>query len=246
VNRSGGYAFQDFHYGVPFSAWNMDANPPARLSVGYLENNDSTGRLDGKYWPPLISEPGVDNAATREWFFINDAPYSDSTALPGLMVDLLNTQTPLMWFGIPCRSKPSFISGDQLEIFASHLNLPGNTFTFTTIAPITGDPVIARLDVTKINVFPNPCFGYDPADPTRLNRAVTFTHLPTRATIRIYTLAGYLVRSLLKDDASQFAQWDLMNDSGWLVGTGIYVIYIEMPDLGSTKTLKLGVIAAAQ
>jgi hypothetical protein len=50
------------------------------------------------------------------------------------------------------------------------------------------------------------------------------------------------VRTLEKDHPSQFAIWDLTNEHGWLVSSGIYICYVEMPDVGEIKILKLAVI----
>ncbi len=44
----------------------------------------------------------------------------------------------------------------------------------------------------------------------------------------------------------QFDTWNLQNDSGYPVASGIYVVYIDMPDLGTTKILKLAVIQEQQ
>jgi len=108
------------------------------------------------------------------------------------------------------------------------------------------DPAIARADVTRINVFPNPYQSFDRGDPTRFTQVVTFTHLPPRAIVRIYTLAGIMVKSILKDDPGQFLAWDMKNESGRPVAAGMYLVHIQMTDLGSTKTLKLGILAEKQ
>jgi len=246
-NKSGGYAYQDYNYSIPFSAWNMDVKPPVRLAVGHLENNAPGGFVDGKWWPPYILMPGADNAGTqREFWFIFDAPYTDPAPIPALTVDILNNATPMMWFGMPDMRQNSYSGGDEFMIIASHANAPADTFKFTPKAPTLGDPGIARVDVTKINVFPNPYHSFDIGDPGRLTQVVTFTHLPQRAIIRIYTLAGVMVKSIQKDDPGQFLAWDLKNESGRPVASGMYLVYIQMPDLGSTKTLKLGILAEKQ
>jgi len=54
------------------------------------------------------------------------------------------------------------------------------------------------------------------------------------------------VRTLTKNDPSQFAKWDLNNEALLPVGAGMYIIYINMPDVRQTKTLKLGVIPETQ
>ncbi len=119
-----------------------------------------------------------------------------------------------------------------------------DVFSFT--APTTAQSTnAAKADVTKLNVFPNPYIGFNPQERDKYNRFVTFSHLPTTATIRIFSLAGVLVRTLSKNTASQFLQWDLKNESGFPVAAGMYIVYVDMGALG-TKTLKLGVIPEQQ
>ncbi len=44
-----------------------------------------------------------------------------------------------------------------------------------------------------------------------------------------------------KLDASQFLRWDLRNERGLTVASGIYIAHIDMSDLGA-KVLKLAII----
>jgi hypothetical protein len=50
------------------------------------------------------------------------------------------------------------------------------------------------------------------------------------------------VRRIDKDDPSQFLRWDLANTSNFPVASGIYVVHVDMPDLGTTKILKVAII----
>ncbi|MBU1099829.1 MAG: T9SS type A sorting domain-containing protein [Bacteroidetes bacterium] len=100
----------------------------------------------------------------------------------------------------------------------------------------------AGADIEKINVFPNPYYGANPNELTRYQRYVTFSHLPEQATIKIFNLAGQLVKTIYKTELGQFQRWDLMNEFNILVPGGIYIAYIEMPTLGETKILKLAII----
>jgi len=61
------------------------------------------------------------------------------------------------------------------------------------------------------------------------------------ATIRIYNLAGVLVKTIYKNDNTQFATWNLRNESDLPVASGIYVIYVDMGNLG-TKILKFAMV----
>jgi len=119
-------------------------------------------------------------------------------------------------------------------------------FTTMGLAPTVGDRSIALAQLDQINVYPNPYFGYNPRETNKYQRFVTFIHLPERATIRIFNLAGVLVRTLVKDQTGQFYRWDLLNEQRYRVGAGIYIVHIEIPDLGRSKVLKLAVMPEIQ
>ncbi len=110
----------------------------------------------------------------------------------------------------------------------------------------TYDKEAAKADVDKINVFPNPYYGVNPQEINKYQRFVTFNHLPKKATIRIFNLAGQLVRTINKNTNSQFERWDLNNQDGLPVASGVYIVYVDMPDLGKTKILKSAVIQEQQ
>lgn len=141
-------------------------------------------------------------------------------------------------------NKPS--GTDQMFIYPNHVFGATDQFAFTT--PSVGyDLNKAKDDVELINVFPNPYYGVNPQELTKYNRWVTFSHLPAKATIRIFNLAGQLVRTITKDDASaQFQRWDLQNENNLPVGSGLYIVHIDMPDLGKTKILKVAIIQEKQ
>jgi hypothetical protein len=136
--------------------------------------------------------------------------------------------------------------GTVFRITSTKPNTPNDAFTI--VAPATTQSTdLAKDDVKAINVFPNPYIGFNPQEINKYARFVTFNHLPAKANIRIFNLAGVLIRTIVKDDArTQFAQWDLNNEAGFPVAAGMYVAYIDMPDLGVTKTLKLGIIPEQQ
>jgi len=50
------------------------------------------------------------------------------------------------------------------------------------------------------------------------------------------------VRTLEKDDDTQFYLWDLQNEHRLQAPSGLYIIYIEMPDLQKVKVLKLAIV----
>lgn len=251
INKTGGYAFQAFEKNVPLSAWNID-NPaqPKRLTVAFLENNAVNGLVDGKYWPPDYSK--YDNTAgsgPREWLFIIDTPYSE-TQDPVIASELIGSDARVMYYITWARRgavpfSPNNSGDDEFEIDGNKAITKTDVFTFTAPSVIN-DVNLAKDEVEKINVFPNPYYGANPREVNKYQRFVTFSHLPQKATLRVFNLAGQLVRVLQKDSPSQFTTWDLVNDSSFPVASGLYIVHIDMPDLGKTKILKLAVIQEQQ
>jgi len=123
-------------------------------------------------------------------------------------------------------------------------------FSFKTIAKgqLTEDQQKALFD--KVNVFPNPLFGYNPATSYDPNNSpdepfVTFSNLPDEVTVKIFTLGGTLVRTLNTSDksspSSTFLRWNLKNEDGLRVASGLYIAIVSSPKFGD-KILKFSVI----
>jgi hypothetical protein len=51
--------------------------------------------------------------------------------------------------------------------------------------------------------------------------------LPPRLTLRLYTFTGRLVRTLEKDNTATTMAWDLHNDTGISVASGVYLYVIH-------------------
>jgi hypothetical protein len=136
--------------------------------------------------------------------------------------------------------------GDIVTIYyANPFQVGVDTYRFKTTGATYSDNLAAD-DVEKINVFPNPYYGVNPQEINKYERFVTINHLPDFATIRIFNLAGQLVRTIEKTAPGQFERWDLLTDSGLPVASGLYIIYVDMPELGRTKILKAAVIQEQQ
>jgi len=140
-----------------------------------------------------------------------------------------------------------WVQGDVVHfLYDNPLQLSVDEFTFSTTAPTLGNLDLAKELVKKINVFPNPYYAYNSLSTDQYDIYVTFTHLPTKATVRIFNLAGTLVRTLDKNSTSQFLQWDLKNEANLPVGSGMYIAHIDLPDLKKEKVLKFMVIQDRQ
>ena len=90
-----------------------------------------------------------------------------------------------------------------------------------------------RVDALKlINVVPNPYYAFSEYERTRLDTRVKITNLPQICTIRIYTVNGKLVRTFKKDSEVTSIDWDLNNNKAIPVAGGVYLIHVEVPEVG--------------
>jgi hypothetical protein len=135
-------------------------------------------------------------------------------------------------------------TGNVIRILSTKPSSSADVFTYSTAGKgVTQSTDLAKTDINMINVFPNPYFGAQSLERDPINRFVTFSHLPLneKTTIRIFTLAGALVRTINHTPGSTLERWDLRNSSGIPVASAMYLVHIEMEGLG-TKILKLAVI----
>jgi len=104
--------------------------------------------------------------------------------------------------------------------------------------------VAGPVEHFDVYAVPNPFVYGDPMrsfgleDPYRIE----FRNLPERATIRIYTIAGDLIRTLDHgpDDRGNLSgtiAWDQKSDSGLLVAPGLYVFHVQSETEGVAGAL---------
>ncbi|MBX2992946.1 MAG: T9SS type A sorting domain-containing protein [Bacteroidetes bacterium] len=232
VNPSAGYAYQDYKKGVPFSAWDIDANPPRRLAVGFHENNVSAGLVDGLYWPPPANTV-VGNNQVREFFFIFGRDYTGDTPDPALMVDALNNSLPVMWWGTVTRAdNTNFFTGDEFLILARKVMTSADTWTFnpTIVLGIDGDS--RPEEFALFQNYPNP---FNPTTTIRYQLPV-----PSLVTIKIYNILGQEISTLVEEvrtHGTHTAMWNGTNRAGNNVATGVYFYRMEAkPTSGKAGT----------
>jgi len=120
-----------------------------------------------------------------------------------------------------------------------------DVFSVVAEAPNTKNYAAAKTNLEEISVFPNPFLGTALYSGYLEQNAVRFTNLPVQVTIRIFSLAGVFVRRLEKNDDNPYLDWDLRNNGGQLVGSGVYIAHLEMPNIGE-KVMKLAIIQENQ
>lgn len=84
----------------------------------------------------------------------------------------------------------------------------------------------------KVHTVPDPYLGSSAYDLSPLRRVLQFVNLPPRATIRIYSLSGHLVRQLDHDDPTGGGRygWDLRDQQNFHVSSGVYFFHVIDPD----------------
>ncbi|MCB0282447.1 MAG: T9SS type A sorting domain-containing protein [Calditrichae bacterium] len=121
----------------------------------------------------------------------------------------------------------------------------GNAWEVVATAANKSDFTSAKNKLDEISVFPNPYFGANPLERDKYQKFVRFTNLPSKVTVRIFSLAGVFVNKLEKDDQSQWLDWNLLNIDNLPVASGIYIAHLDMPSIG-TKVMKIAIVQEKQ
>lgn len=255
---------------VPFTAWVVDENLGLeyQLAVGFIEAATSVGGNPDGIW-----DPGTDVGETKEVIVIFDSEYdpngaqivytgdsngwADLKGYDGSGSDDQKKMAESPYFNalyvvsLQRADENSFYSaGEVLSVpVGQYPYTPDDTFAFETPAQGKLSEVQKQDIFSKVNVFPNPLFAYNPATSYANDNPdepfVTFSHLPTEVTIKIYSLSGLMVRELTTMDksspTSSFLRWDLENQDGLRVASGMYIAIVSSPGYGE-KVLKFAVI----
>lgn len=125
-------------------------------------------------------------------------------------------ETNQRWVVIPSKSN---VAEKKVVGTVRHLS------QFALVQPLPAD------DLSNVRAFPNP---FNPA-----SGRLTIDNLTSSAAIKIYTVAGELVRSVDYTTANGRAFWRGDNDNGSIVASGVYIALIKSP--AGTRKLKIAV-----
>ena len=218
-----------FRVAVPFEVWDMeDPNGPRQIDIDIYDRIQSFNSGDTVY---------VFNPYNRMYTHFMMADYQED----GLYEDgPTGTPTDFLTWNIVWW-EAQFNQGDVVRFNYANPIQPGvDEFVFSTMASET----VASNDVSEVSVYPNPYYGTHELESSRAEKYVSFNHLPVEAKIDIYSLGGVFVKSIEKNDASQFAQWDLKNQYGYPVASGMYIARVKSG--GEEKILKIALVQETQ
>jgi hypothetical protein len=222
---------------VPFEVWRIPANPaesPERLVIKIFDRNQDTTwnaqsglyesiytfRYTGGYPSELAPVANATTGGTVQGNYrLGNFAIQGDVPAPGTVIRL-STWKPLT----------------ENDVFSSIIEGP----RFNSIE-------LAKENIDEISVFPNPYLGASALERDKYQRFMRFTNLPGNISIRIFSLSGVFIRKLEKinDNSSQYLDWDLRNKDGLPVASGVYLAYLDIPNVGS-RVMKLAVIMETQ
>lgn len=116
-------------------------------------------------------------------------------------------------------------------------NHPLYLFSLKDVAPTVNDMPTAQEALNLIRAVPNPYYGYSEYEKSQLENLVKFTNLPQECTISIFMVNGTLIRRFKKDSPLSYQDWDLKNEYGIPIASGVYIIHVDAPGIGE-KVIK--------
>jgi hypothetical protein len=223
-----GYAYTGF-YQIPITVWKVVGGERVmQLNACFVEDS-SSGIMDN-IWNPDASELGG-----REYLFIMKSQYDENGGVYD--DDNWGPEADVLYAGgFRLRGATGYI--DQGDVLRFQWAVPADdndVFSFSTKDIVTTPTAQAKSDLKKIRAVPNPYFNHSLYEIDQFHRVVKFTNLPKECTIRVFNLAGDLVRTLVKDDpTTSLLTWNLLTEKELPVASGIYVYHVDAPGVGST------------
>ncbi|MFT4879030.1 MAG: hypothetical protein ACJAU0_000238 [Flavobacteriales bacterium] len=114
---------------------------------------------------------------------------------------------------------------------------PRYRFSTSKVATVLSSMATLEDGLDEINIVPNPYYAYSEYETSKLDNRVKVTNLPEVCIVRIYNLQGTLIRTFDKSDPLTSLDWDLKNEQNVPIAGGVYIIHVEVPDVGE-KILK--------
>ena len=194
------------------------------LSTTFYERSNSSN--------PALANDTLQDGKTYSVAYINTTQtwggkkvvYNDSTYLPGQQF-VVDGNISLIFSS--SSNKARVIEADAVNSFN-----PIYRFSTDDIVATIGDVNVAQNAMDAIRAVPNPYYGKSTYETNQLDNRVKITNLPQQATISIFSVSGTLIRKLKKDDSMTSIDWDLKNDYGVPIASGLYVIHINSPGIG--------------
>lgn len=183
----------------------------------------------------------------------NDHPlFTDLNNLATSLQSRIRLARSIMWGSIPViapgnwgnlnpyTSMPSELTiklrmNRPFENFVTNNSNNGNPryeFSLDDLATTKNNNEIAQNALEIIRVVPNPYLGWSEYNQSQLDDIVKITNLPRRCDISIYSPDGALIKTIRKDSEDTWVLWDLKNNVGVPIASGVYIIHVNAPGVG--------------
>ncbi|HEX9970835.1 MAG TPA: hypothetical protein VGD14_02080, partial [bacterium] len=123
-------------------------------------------------------------------------------------------------------------AGDVLTIITNKALGVADKYQFSTTKETY--QLVTKNDLSKITTVPNPFVvsSIYEIGAYGTEKEVQFHHLPPRCTIRIYNIAGDLIRTIEHTDGTPLESWNLQSYNQQEIGFGVYFYHVDAPGIG--------------
>ena len=202
--------------------------------------------LQGDDFPAYIPSEGANLATNRL--------YNDMVAIEGNSASQkTKTYSNISWIantiaasgmditnGFPTDAKVSLRVSKEYKNFSTEADPLGGpndgrpmySWSMDDLATDLGSDLALTDALSLINIVPNPYYAYSEYEENRLDTRVKITNLPEKCNVKIFSSNGKLIRSFQKDSPRTSLDWDLNNNKGIPVAGGVYLIHVEVPEIG--------------
>lgn len=209
---------------VPYDSMRHDSITTSSWNLGGINN-----RYGRKYMT-------IDSSATFPNIYTTSAKYARSWInICGIRVYFNNptksaTGKNMVWARRPANGDVwrLYTTGTTVPVEGEYQIISTTEYQFTT----------AVVDLKKIKVVPNPYIARNIWELTNDRNKLQFTNLPSKCTVKIYTLAGNLVKVLEHDDNNGIdggtCWWDpMLTMNQQQLASGVYLYYVDAPGIGT-------------
>ncbi len=226
-----GYDLQWFDH----STSSADNDPETDWTYWYNPLDTSPGTAGYDAWQAdLLSGAGADHHANEimarfVWVNWNGGSVSAAADKADYLANVVDQDMPE--------------AGTVLRMVTSKPLADGDVFNISTsdVVATRNDATTAAEALDLIGISPNPYKGFSAYEVDLTSDKARFTNLPTRASIKVFSLAGTLVKTIEKNSPSASLEWDLTTDEGLPLASGMYLIHVDVPGVGE-KVIKFGFI----
>jgi len=223
---------------------------PADYEIQFYDHNVDTSFIKQSQYVIMPVNFRIKNITEGHYVkFAMSDPDKSGTLSVGDEILILEYKTPtkiaMIWhvfYSLPWDPTAPIVEPAANDVFRIATTRPffdKDVFTFTT-KTASSSAEKAKTDLQKISVVPNPYLGAAAWEKRNLNftgrgeRKIDFINLPAKCEIRIFTMAGYLVKTLYKDSApgDGALSWNLVSDDGMDIAYGIYVYHVKAEGIG--------------